>query len=220
MNLNYINHFDDDNLCIIYDDALVYVSDEVRSCYLSIFNEYIYFDLIKNLKDISNNLLNKTVINVEIHEYIIDYVNNYNSYDTWKDMYSKCVYILCDYITKIRNEESPTYYSNIEEFNDSINVEETPINEWPFCTFRDYDDEYIEYLEVLFSYYYNENENENVPILSELFEYSDEDSDGDDDDDDKENPLINKYTLIENNKNYDCGICFNDYEIDYFKCNR
>ena len=74
---------------------------------------------------------------------------------------------------------------------------------------------------MLFSYYYNENENENVPTSSELFlEYSDENSDDDNDDEDNENPLINKYTLIENSKNYDCGICFNDYEIDYFKCNR
>ena len=64
MNLNYTNSFDDNDLCIVYDDALVYVSDEVRSCYPSIFNENIYFDLIKNLKDIANNLLNKTVINV------------------------------------------------------------------------------------------------------------------------------------------------------------
>ena len=45
MNLNYTKHFDDNDLCIIYEDALVYVSDEVRSCYLSIFNENIYFDL-------------------------------------------------------------------------------------------------------------------------------------------------------------------------------
>ena len=221
MNLNYINHFDDDNLCIIYEDALVYASDEVRSCYPSIFNENIYFDLIKNLKDISNNLLNKTVINVEIYEYIMDYLTNSNSFETWKDMYSKCVYILCDYITKIRNEESPTYYSNIEEFNDSINVEETPINEWPFCTFRDYDDEYIEHLEVLFSYYYDENENNfNQLNLDSDDDNNDNDNDNDNDDDDEQNPLINKYTLIENNEKYDCGICYNDYETDFFKCNR
>ena len=216
MNLNYTNHFDDNDLCIIYEDALVYVSNEVRSCYPSIFNENIYFDLIKNLKDISNNLLNKTVINVEIHEYIMDYLNNSNSFETWKDIYSKCVFVLCEYITKIRNEDPPTYYSNIEEFNDSINVEETPINEWPFSTFRDYDDEYIEYLEVLFSYYYNEN-----PIVfpsNSLFEDSDEESD--DDNNNNNHPLFNKYSLIINDTDVECNICFHDTNINYYKCNK
>ena len=47
MNLNYTNHFDDNDLYIIYEDALVYVSNEERSCYPSIFNENIYHDLIK-----------------------------------------------------------------------------------------------------------------------------------------------------------------------------
>jgi hypothetical protein len=31
-------------------------------------------------------------------------------------------------------------------------------------------------------------------------------------------PLINKYSLIKNNEIYDCGICFNANEVDYFKC--
>ena len=31
MNFNYTNHFDDNDLCIIYEDALVYVNDEVRN---------------------------------------------------------------------------------------------------------------------------------------------------------------------------------------------
>ena len=217
MNLNYTNSFDDNDLCIVYDDALVYVSDEVRSCYPSIFNENIYFDLIKNLKDIANNLLNKTVINVEIYEYIIDYVNSYNSFETWKSMYAKCVYLLCNHITLIRNNYQTSSYVNIEEFEDCVNLQDTPINQFPY---RDYDDEYIEFVEVLFSYYRNENENENVPISSELFfENSDENSD-DDDNDDSEHPLINKYTFIENNENYDCGICFNDYNNEFFKCNR
>ena len=34
-----------------------------------------------------------------------------------------------------------------------------------------------------------------------------------------EHPLINKYTLINNNELYDCNICFNEYKKNYFKCN-
>ena len=183
----------------------------MRSCYPSIFNENIYIDLIKKLKDIVNNLLNKTVINVEIHEYIIDYLTNSNNFETWKDMYSKCVYILCNYITRIRNEESPIYYLNIDEFNDSVNLQETPINQFPY---RDYDDEYIEFVEVLFSYYHNENEI--VFPSNSLFEDSDEESD--DDNNINYHPLINKYSLISNDTDVECNICFHDTNINYYKC--
>ena len=35
-----------------------------------------------------------------------------------------------------------------------------------------------------------------------------------------ENLMINKYTFIENNEEYNCNICFNDYTNDYFKCKK
>ena len=215
MNLNYTNHFDDNDLYIIYEDALVYVSNEVKSCYPSIFNENIYHDLIKNLKEISNKLLNETFINNEVYDYIIDYVNNYNSFDTWKVLFFKCVYILYDNTNNILNDSS-IYYSSIENFNNCTNLHQLPIEEW---TFNEYDVNYNEYLELLYSYYgseYEQNINTNINSSND----DDFNSDDDDNDDDNENPLINKYTLIENNENYDCGICFNDYNNDFFKCNR
>ena len=108
---NFSNTIHNIDLKNIYDDGLSYLDEDIIECYPSVFNENTYFDLIKNLKDISTELLNKTVINNDVHDYIIDYVNNYNSFDTWKMMYTKCVFILCDLITKIRNNHSPTYYS-------------------------------------------------------------------------------------------------------------
>jgi hypothetical protein len=61
--------------------------------------------------------------------------------------------------------------------------------------------------------------NEFIAIFKMLNDiYDDDDDDDDDYDDNVENPLINKYTLIENNVIYDCGICFNTNEDDYFKC--
>ncbi len=69
INLNYTNHFDDNDLCIIYEDELVYVNNEVRSCYPSIFEYNIYMSVIKNLTDISNDLITKGVISGETQEY-------------------------------------------------------------------------------------------------------------------------------------------------------
>jgi hypothetical protein len=109
MNLNNTNHFDDNDLCIIYEDALAYVSNEVRSCYPSIFNEKIYQSVIKNLTDITNDLSDKGVISDEIHEYIMDYLNHSNNFGTWKTICTKCVYILCNYITLVRNDNELTF---------------------------------------------------------------------------------------------------------------
>ena len=216
INSNFINSIDNNDLIKIYDDGISYVDDDVKNCYPSIFNENTYFDLIRNLENISSVLLNKTVINNEVYDYIIDYLHNYNSFDIWKIMFTKCVYILCDHITKYRNETQTTHYSNIEEFNNCVDLQTTPITSFPY---QDYADEYIEFVEVLFEYYVNETRrNSNVHLLD-----SDDENDNNDnehDNDNNEHPLINKYTLIENNENYDCGICFNDYENDYFKCNR
>ena len=166
MNLNYTNHFDDNDLYIIYEDALVYVSNEVKSCYPSIFNENIYHDLIKNLKEISNKLLNETFINNEVYDYIIDYVNNYNSFDTWKILFFKCVYILYDNINKILNGNL-FYYTTIEHFNNCTNFHQLPIEEW---NFQGNNNEYVEYLELLYSYYDSE------------YKISSEESDDNDDD--------------------------------------
>ena len=45
-------------------------------------------------------------MNNEVHDYIIDYVNNYNSFDTWKVLFCKCVYILYDNTNRILNDAS------------------------------------------------------------------------------------------------------------------
>jgi hypothetical protein len=216
INSNFSNIIDDNDLKNIYDTAMSYVDEDIMECYPSIFKPNIYFDLVKNLTNISIELLNKTVINNEVYDYVIDYVNNYNSFDTWKILFTKSVYILCDHITKTRNRNQPIYYSNIEEFNNCVNLQTTPITSFPY---RDYDDNYIEYIEVLFSYYNNEiRPNSNVRLLNS--DSDDENDDDENDNNDNQNPLENKYTLIENNENYDCGICFTDYKNDYFKCNR
>jgi len=31
-------------------------------------------------------------------------------------------------------------------------------------------------------------------------------------------PLRNKYLFVENKEIYECNICFNNFETDYFKC--
>ena len=198
----------------IYDAALSYVDEDIMDCYPSIFNENKYFDLVKNLTNISIELLNKTVINNEIYDYIIDYLHNYNSFDTWKILFTKCVYVLCDYITKIRNGNTPTSYSNVEEFNNSVDLQQTSITDFPY---RDYDDGYIEYIEVLFSYYQNEiRPNSNVRLLDS--DSDDENDDDENDENDNEHPLINKYNLIMNNDTVECNICYEDTKINIYKC--
>ena len=146
----------------------------------------------------------------------MDHLNNYNSFEIWKCMYAKCVYLLCNNITLIRNDNAPTFYSNIQEFEDSVNLEETPINQFPY---RDYDDEYIEYVEVLFSYYYNENEI--VLPQTSLFQDSDEELDDDDDNNNNNNhSLTTKYSLITNDTDLECNICLENSNINYYKCNQ
>ena len=342
---NFTNEINDFDLFFINNHAKDCLDEDIKNIYHSIFNENIYHDLIKNLKEISNLLLYKTFINNEVHDYIIDYVNNYNSFDTWKILFFKCVYILYDNINKILNGNL-FYYTTIEHFNNCTNLHQLPIEEW---TFNEYDVNYVEYLELLYSYYDSEykisseesddnddvveetdfiinfkkvfndlnvylynngclstklfnymfnsieqanlsdleiniymrerynalcylyikklieeyddfydyyvlyinyhntiesinnlhnfytpemiyqfyisnggTDNEFIEIfkmLNDIFDDDDDDNDNVDDDINVENPLINKYTLIENNLIYDCGICFNTNEDDYFKCN-
>ena len=103
---NFINEITDNDLYFINNYASDCLPEELKVNYPSIFNENIYHDLIKNLKVISNKLLNETFINNEVHDYIIDYVNNYNSFDTWKVLFFKCVYILYDNTNQILNDSS------------------------------------------------------------------------------------------------------------------
>ena len=160
--------------------------------YQSIFNENIYHDLIKNLKDISNKLLNETIINNEVHDYIIDYVNNYNSFDTWKILFFKCVYILYNNTNHILNDSS-IYYTTIERFNNCTNLHQLPIEEW---TFNEYDVNYVEYLELLYSYwdseYINSSNDNNDDEESYDSDDNDDDSDDNDDDDDDLVQVFNK----------------------------
>ena len=116
MNLNYTNHFDDNDLYIIYEHAMSYVGEEVRNGYPSIFEYNIYMSVIKNLTDITNDLISKSVISGEIHEYIMDFLNNYNSFETWKTLYAKCVYLLCNHVTLTRNNYHSSIY--VINFND------------------------------------------------------------------------------------------------------
>jgi hypothetical protein len=128
INLHYTNHFDDNDLYKIYEHAMSYVGEEVRNCYPSIFEYNVYQSVIKNLTDITNDLITKGVINGEIQEYIMDYLNNYNNFEIWKIMYAKCVYLLCNNVTLIRNNYQTSFYSNIQEFENCVNLQNTPIN--------------------------------------------------------------------------------------------
>ncbi len=124
-----------------------------------------------------------------------------------------CVYILCNCTTIIRNDNEPTFYSSVEEFEDSVNLEETPINQFPYT---DYDDEYMEYAEVLFSYYYDENE----IVLPQTSLFQDSDEESDDDNNYNNHPLMNKYSLITTVTDVDCNICFEQSNINYCKCKK
>jgi len=193
---NFINVITDDELYVINSYASDCLPEDLKTNYPSIFNENIYHDLIKNLKEISNKLLNKTFINNEVRDYIIDYVNNYNSFDTWKILFFKCVFILYDNTNNILNDSS-IYYSTIEHFNNCTNIHQSPIEEW---TFNEYDVNYNEYLELLYSYYgseYEQNINTNINLSN--------DADDDDDDDDDE---IEESIFIINFKNV-----FNDLNV-------
>ena len=89
---DFTSEINDNDLEYIYTYAIT-LPDELK-LYPSIFNENIYFDLIKNLKEISLILLNKGTINNEIYCYIQDYLNHTNNFEQWKIIFSKCVYIL------------------------------------------------------------------------------------------------------------------------------
>ena len=106
INSNFINSIDNNDLIKIYDDGISYVDDDVKNCYPSIFNENTYFDLIRNLENISSVLLNKTVINNEVYDYIIDYLHNYNSFDKKKlclqNVFTFFVIILLNIETKLK----------------------------------------------------------------------------------------------------------------------
>jgi hypothetical protein len=175
------DEINDNDLEYIYTYAIT-LPDELK-LYPSIFNENIYFDVIKNLKEISLILLNKRSINDDIYSYIEDYLNNTNNFDIWKILFSKCVYILFNNKIRILNEYSPLYYSTIEDFNDSINLQELPIYEWPF---KSNHPEYVEYVEVLYSYYDSEYCNYNVNPLY----FNDDDDDDDDVDVVEEEPIF------------------------------
>ncbi len=45
INLNFTNHFDDNNLYVTYEYAMIYVGEEVRNGYPSIFEYNIYQSL-------------------------------------------------------------------------------------------------------------------------------------------------------------------------------
>ena len=88
--------------------------------------------------------------------------------------YFSSVYIYI-YTNNILNDSS-IYYSTIEHFNNCTNLYQLPIEEW---TFNEYDVNYVEYLELLYSYYGSEYEqNINTNINS-----SNDDDDNSDDDD-------------------------------------
>ena len=65
INSNFSNTIDDNDLKHIYDTTMSYVDEDIMECYPSIFKPNIYFDLIRNLENITVLLLNKTVINNE-----------------------------------------------------------------------------------------------------------------------------------------------------------
>ncbi len=51
---NFSNEINENDIECIYDNALLFVAEDCRG-YNSIFEDNLYHDLIKNLKDISNH---------------------------------------------------------------------------------------------------------------------------------------------------------------------
>ena len=232
-NNNYSNVINDDDLSYIVNIARLTV-DEQCIDYPSIFNENNYNILKQLLNEISIELCNKGLINDDKKDFITDYLNNSNNYNAWLVFYHQCCYILfCNAIS------IPIIYNDMDEvFNNIPKYYEQDISQWPYSGSGI---QYFEYLEVLYSLYdadyndyinneinnntyfgipYNNNinnlhvNNRNVVLLR------DSEDESESDDEIIENPLSNKYSLINNNEIYDCGICFNDeLSSDYFKCN-
>ena len=181
--LNFEQEMNDNDLKFIVDNVILFVPENRRD-FPSIFNENIYNDLSKNLKEISYLLLNKRIINEGIQEYIFDYVNNNNRFEIWKILFGKSVYTLYNYEVSLNNGYAGPIFTNFEDFHDSITLEEIPIEDWPF---NGNNDNYVEYIELLYSYYDSEYTKHNINPVDEV-----NDDDEDDDSDDLEEVFIKK----------------------------
>jgi hypothetical protein len=170
-------------------------------------------DFIRNFRNVFNNLnlylYNNGCLSTKVFNYIFNSIEHANLNDLEINIHMReCYNALCYlYIKKLIEEYDSCYdyyilytnfHSTIESINNLHNLY-TP--------------------EMIYQFYISNggNGDEFIEMFKMLNDIDDDDND-DDDDDNCENPLINKYTLIENNVIYDCNICFNEYEVDYFKC--
>ncbi len=97
-------------------------------------------------------------------------------------LFFKCVFILYDNTNQILNSNSTIYYTTIERFDECTNLHQSPIEEWPF---KSNDDEYVEYVELLYSYYDSEYTKHHDNLINE-FVSSDEESELEEDDEESE----------------------------------
>jgi hypothetical protein len=203
INSNFASYMCDYDLNYIYSEALTYVDEDCRD-YPSIFNEIKYNTLKSLLKDISTHLLEKDVINDEVYNFIDDYVNNSNNYSTWLILYHKCCYIHHLFY----NHFAPRLFHTIESLN-TIQYYNNIIRRWPFGTIinRNYN---VVFIQGLYSLY-DDDYNDHIIV--------DSDDEEDDNNNEIEHPLINKYTLINNNNIFECDICYEDNNNNYYKCN-
>ena len=212
MHHNYTNTFNDADLDVIFYDGIELLPEDIIDCYPSIFEFNIYMDVLKNLNEISSDLLHRHFISNEIYDYIKDTLTHENNFKQWKILFAHCFYILCDSITKRNNNQFIIPYISIEDFENAVDIETTPMNQWPF---HDFEDEYIDYVEILYSYFnIPSNNRRSVQLIDS----------SDDEDDDNENnithTLNDKYSLITNNDTVECNICFQNINDNYRKCNR
>ena len=111
------------------------------------------------------------IITEGIQEYIFDYATHCNNFKIWRILFGKCVYSLYNYENSLLNGYAAPIFTNIDDFDDSITLEEIPIEEWPF---RGNNPAYVEYVELLYSYHDTEYTNHNINPLDEEYEETDD----------------------------------------------
>ena len=125
------------------------------------------------------------------------YINNCNIHDIYKLnnavlRYNAYCYILIQiYISKMNKEYNVLYHNFYNTWEDinDLSLSYTP-EEILLVYDSVYESDYCKFIEMFI--YFN---------------------------DIKQHPLKYKYKSIENTSLYECNICFNDFNINYFKCN-
>ena len=196
--LGYNDEFTD------YFKRLNYINDEDYE-YVNQFYINDDEDLISKFKDVfevlNRRLYNTNCISTQLFNKMEKYIDNLDlsnlpKFECAKIRFNAYCYILFQtYILEFNNEYDVLYdnfYNTWEAIND-LSVTYTP--------------------EEIFELYISKVTNEDFikcKHFLHVFKYINKIND---------NPLKNKYKLIENTSLYECNICFNDFNTNYFKCN-